>query len=107
MERQAPAPAGRRADIPVVSKSYQSYDIGSKFDATASIGAHGGILVDFQFSQSTCRNISSSDEAHANTVNRQWSGAAYLKAGEPAIVGATQNDETAAFLVLCADIKDR
>jgi len=107
VERQAPALASRRADVPVVSKSYQSYDIGSKFDATASIGADGGILVDFEFSQSTYRNISSGDEAPTNTVNRQWSGTAYLKAGEPAIAGATQNEETAVFLVLCADIKDK
>jgi len=40
-------------------------------------------------------------------VNRQWSGAAHLEAGEPVIVGATQNEETAVFLVLCADIKDK
>ncbi len=107
IERQTLVPAGRRTDNPVVSKSYQSYDIGSQFDTIASVGADGGILVDFQFSQSTCRNVPSSDEAPANTVNRQWSGTAYLKAGEPAIVGATQNEETAAFLVLCADIKDK
>ena len=107
LERQAPVPVSRRTDVPVVSKSYQNYDIGSKFDARASIGADGAILVDFEFSQSTYRNISSSDEAPANTVNRQWSGTAQLKAGEPAIAGATQNEETAVFLVLCADIKDK
>lgn len=107
MERQAVAPASRRTDNPVVSKSYRNYDIGNQFDASASVGADGGILVDFQFSQSTCRNTSSSDEAPANTVSRQWSGTAYLKVGEPAIVGATQNEETAVFLVLCANIKDK
>ena len=107
LERQASVPVSRRTDVPVVSKSYQSYDIGNKFDATAFIGADGGILVDFQFSQSTYRNVPPGDEAHANTVNRQWSGTAYLKAGEPAIVGAAQNEETAVFLVLCADIKDK
>ncbi|HUV67823.1 MAG TPA: hypothetical protein VMW24_28290 [Sedimentisphaerales bacterium] len=101
-ERQVSLPAGRRTDGPAVSRSYRNYDIGNQFDAGASIGSNGAILVDFEFSQSTCRNVSSSEEAPPNTVNRQWSGTASLNAGEPAIVGATQNEETAAFLVLCA-----
>lgn len=105
LERQTPIPAGRRTNDSVVSKSYRNYDIGNQFDASAAVGADGGILVDFQFSQSTYRNVPSSNETPVNTVNRQWSGTAHLKAGEPAIAGATQNQETAAFLVLCAHIE--
>jgi hypothetical protein len=104
VQRQAPAPAGRRTDGPPAPKSYRSYDTGNQFNAGVSIDVNGRILVDFDFSQSTYRNISSSDEAPPNTVNRQWSGTAYLNAGEPAIVGAAQNEETGAFLVLCAHV---
>ncbi len=104
VERQASAPASRRTNGPPPPKSYRSYDIGNQFDARASIGAHGAILVDFEFSQSTYRNMSASDEAPPDTVNRQWSGTACLEVGEPAIVGAAQDEESAAFLVLCAHI---
>lgn len=107
VERQVSVPGSRRVDGPAVSKSYHNYDTGDQFDAGASINSNGAILVDFEFSQSTYRNNASNDEAPPNTVNRQWSGTASLAAGEPAIVGATQNEETAAFLVLCAHVGDR
>jgi hypothetical protein len=107
VERQTRVPVSRRTDEPVVSKSYQSYDNGNQFDATASIDVDGGILVDYQFSQSTCRNAPSGDGAPPNIVNRQWSGTIHLKAGEPSIAGSTQNEETAAFLVLCAHIEGK
>ena len=107
VERKTTAGGGRNTAGPVVSTSFEDYDTGEQFEATGSIRPDGGILVDFEFSQSTYRNVASSDKAPANTANRLWSGTAYLDAGEPAIIGATQNEEIAVFLILCADVKGK
>lgn len=38
-------------------------------------------------------------------ITRQWSGTVSLEAGKPSIAGATQGEQKAVFLILCADIK--
>lgn len=104
VERQLPVPSGRKVTSNV---RYANYDIGKTFRATASVHPSGEILASFDFSESTYRNITSTDETPPNTVSREWSGTVNLHAGRPAIAGATQNEETAVFLILCADIKGR
>jgi hypothetical protein len=104
VERQAAVPSGRRTPVNV---RYANYNIGKTFGAVASVRPGDEILVSFDFIESTYRNIRSTDETPPNTVSREWSGAVNLHAGRPAIAGATQNEETAVFLILCADIKDR
>jgi len=84
--------------------SYRNYDIGMTFIASAFVHPNGEIFVSFDFNESTYRNITTADEVPPNTVSREWSGAVNLYAGRPAIAGATQNENTAVFLVLCADI---
>jgi hypothetical protein len=103
-ERQVAVPNGRKVSGAV---RYANYDIGKTFKATASVRPSGEILVSFDFSESTYRNITASDETPPNTVNREWSGTVNLHAGRPAIAGATQNEDTAVFLILCADIKNK
>lgn len=104
VERKAAIPSGRRVPENV---RYTNYNIGKTFGAVASVRPGGKILVSFDFTESTYRNITSTDETPPNTVSREWSGAVNLSVGRPAIAGATQNEETAVFLILCADIKDR
>ena len=104
VERQAPVPSGRK--VSGVAR-YANYNIGKTFRATAFVRPSGEILVSFDFSESTYRKITSTDDRPHNTVSRDWSGTAYLDAGRPAIVGATQNEETAVFLILCAEIMGR
>ena len=104
VERQVTVPSGMK--VPG-NLRYVNYDIGKTFSAMASVRPSGEILVSFDFIESTYRNITSTDETPPNTVSREWSGAVNLHAGRPAIAGATQNEETAVFLVLCADIKDK
>lgn len=100
-ERQIPAPNGRKVPDPV---RYVNYEIGKTFVATASVLPDGEILISFDFSESTYRNIPLSDDTPPNAISREWSGTVNLNAGRPAIAGATQNEETAVFLILCADI---
>jgi hypothetical protein len=104
VERQVAVPSGMKVPGAV---HYTNYDIGKTFKATASVRPNGEILVSFDFNESTFRNINSTDEKPPDTVSREWSGAVNLHAGRPAIAGSTQNEETAVFLVLCADIKDK
>lgn len=102
VERQVAVPSGRKASA---AARYTNHDIDKMFRATASVRPSGEILVSFDFNESTYRNITSTDETPPTTVNRGWSGAVNLHAGRPAIAGATQNEETAVFLILCAGIE--
>ena len=103
VERQIPAPNGKKVPRNV---RYANYDIGKTLRATASVSSTDAIFVSFDFNESTYRNVTSTDETPPSTVSRVWSGAINLQSGRPAIVGATQNQETAVFLILCADIKN-
>jgi hypothetical protein len=83
---------------------YASFDIGKALGATATVRPGGEIYVSFDFNESTYRNIAAADELPPNTIRREWSGAIRLHTGRPAIAGATQNEETAVFLIISADI---
>ena len=102
--RKIPVQTGRKGPGPV---RYTNYDIGKTFGATASARPGGEILLSFDFSESTYRNMPSTDDTPSNAISREWSGTVDLHAGRPAIAGATQNEETAVFLILCADIMGR
>ncbi len=104
VEQQVAVPSGRKVSG---AARFANYDIGKTFRATASVRPSGEILVSFDFSESTYRNLISTDETPPNTVNREWSGTVNLHAGWPVIAGATQNEETSVFLILCADIMGR
>ena len=102
--QQIPVPNGRKVPGPV---RYLKYEIGKTFVATASVLPSGEILISFDFSESTYRNITSTNDTPPNAISREWSGTVNLNGGRPAIAGATQNEETAVFLILCADIMGR
>lgn len=91
---------------PVASKSYTSHEISRRLSAWGLIRPNGMILMDFTFEEITYRQAPD-DQTPGDTVSRQWSGTACLEPGQPAIVGATQDEETAVFLVLCADVKGK
>ena len=102
--QQIPIPNSRKAPGPV---RYLKYEISKTFGATASVHSSGEILISFDFNESTFRNIPSTEDTPPNTINREWSGTVNLFAGQPVIAGATQNEDTATFLIICADIMDR
>jgi hypothetical protein len=104
IERKIPIPNDRKVPGPV---RYTNYEIGKTFGATASVCPSDEILISFDFSESTYRNIPSTDDTPPNAISREWSGMVNLNAGQPAIAGATQNEETAVFLIICADIMGR
>jgi len=101
VKRQVAIPSGRRVPENV---RYTNYDLGKTFGVIAYVRPGGEIFVNFEFIESTYRNITSTDETPPNTISREWSGSVNLHAGRPAIAGATQDEKSAAFLILCADI---
>ena len=102
--RKIPVPNVRKVPGPI---RYTNYEIGKTFGATVSVCPGGEILMSFDFNESTYRNIPSNDDTPTNPINMEWSGTVNLNAGQPAIAGATQNEDTATFLIICADIMGR
>lgn len=88
------------------SRSVRPYQFSKSFGASANILAHNRIYVSFSFSENSMEKASAKDGTPPNTVNWQWSGAVCLEMGKASIVGATQDEKKAVFLILCADIRD-
>jgi len=88
-----------------VSKSYRPYQVGKYFEATANGISNNIISVKFDFRQEEVQKITSKDEAPPNVTKRFWDGTVYIERGKASIVGATQDEEKAYFLILCADIR--
>jgi hypothetical protein len=62
--------------------------------------------ISFDFRQEEVEKATSENEAPPHIVKRLWSGTVYVQRGKASIVGATQDEEKAYFLILCADIRD-
>ncbi len=88
------------------SRSPRPYQYNKSFQATANILAPNRISVAFGFTENAMDKASAKDGMPPNTVNWQWLGTVCLEMGKASIVGATQDEEKAVFLVLCADIRD-
>ena len=101
-ERQAPIKVGSNR---VVSRSYQPYNISSSFGASVNILPDSRIFVSFDFNQFGVEKVASMNDVPPTTITRDWSGTVCLEAGKPSIAGATQGEQKAVFLILCADIK--
>ena len=90
----------------VVSKTYRPYQVGKYFEATANSISTNMISIKFDFRQEEAEKITSKNEAPPNIIKRLWDGTVYIERGKASIVGATQDEEKAYFLILCADIRD-
>ncbi len=101
-ERQAPIKVGSNR---VVSRSYHSYNISSSFRASVNILPDSRIFVSFDFNQFSVEKVASMNDMPPTIITREWSGTVCLEAGKPSIAGATQGEQKAVFLILCADIK--
>lgn len=106
VERQSSPAGGGNARRPVSAKSYVGCNAGWSFTGSASVRPSGRVLVQFDFSQTTYEDMDSGRQMPPGTAQRDFSGAAYLLTGEPAIVGAAQDEETAVFLILCVRTTD-
>lgn len=89
---------------PPEKRKVEYVDVGTSFTAIAEIRREGKIFVELEFEHSAIEKGDDEDDI-GTLVERQWSSGVYLEAGEPALVGATQNKETATFLIVTASIK--
>ncbi len=105
-KQTVPNPA-RSARPPVRPRGSTTWRIGSEFSAEVFVRPNGRILVDYKFSQDTLRDLPPKEEQPVDTLSRNWASSLYLDAGEPAIAGAVQNEETVVFLVISADITSK
>ncbi len=91
---------------PTVVRPPRPYQFSKTFQASANIIAPNRIFVSFGYDENAMDKVPAKDGTPPNTVNWQWSGTVCLERGKASIVGATQDEEKAVFLILCADIRD-
>lgn len=79
-------------------------DVGTSFTAIAEIRKEK-IFAELEFEYSDA--VKADEKAHAipQIVERNWASTICLSPGEPTLVGATQEKETGAFLIVTANIK--
>jgi hypothetical protein len=105
LEQQKPTKTTEGSKKPVASRPPRPYQFGKSFRASANILAHNRIYVSFSFTGNSLDKALTKDSIPPNTVNWQWSGMVCLERGKSSIVGATQDEKKAVFLILCADIR--
>ena len=92
---------------PPEDKNLQYEDFGTSLIAQAEVLRTGRVSVQFKFNLEGLEEPD--DDAEPNEwpliVQRQWSGRLYLEPGKPTLAGATQDEETAFFLIVTANIK--
>ncbi len=87
------------------SRPARPYQFSKTFDASANILAHNRIYVSFTYRENSMDKASIKNNTPPDTADWQWSGPIYLESGKASIVGATQDETKAVFLILCADIR--
>ena len=97
---------GKKSDDVAVVKKFVPYETCTSFVACANVSPDSSIRLEFMFNQETPEVVSENDRP-PNFMTRNWRSIVSLEAGKPSIAGATQNDETAVFLIIVADIENK
>jgi hypothetical protein len=81
-----------------------------EFEASVHTGANGRIAVEFKFQQTFTEACFTKDDSSKKEVNRDkqlhWASAVHLTPGRPAVAGMTVSNNSAAILILQADLID-
>ena len=87
---------------------YTPYKNGQSFEAWPAVLSGDTISLRYAFSYSGVRHAEQDDgETPPDTVSWSWNGPVSVNVGEPAIVGAAQDEGSAVFLILTAHIANR
>jgi hypothetical protein len=94
---------GIHTDPPNNTKT-EYINVGTSFTAIAEIRKEN-VFTELEFQYT---DIVTDEKSHAipEVVERNWASTVYLKFGEPAIAGAIQDKDKAAFLIVTANIKE-
>lgn len=87
-------------------KKTEYVDVGTSFLVEAQIKSKEKILVNLDFAHSGIRPSNTDDDCGPPLITMNWSLNVFLYDGRPTIVGATQDVQTAAFLIVTASIKE-
>lgn len=75
------------------------------FQVRAYINTKDTIRTEYTFNQQGLITSITEPNQPADRVSRDWNGVISLEAGKPAIAGSVQDENSAVFLILCADIE--
>ncbi|MCP4608362.1 MAG: hypothetical protein GY845_06575 [Planctomycetes bacterium] len=106
LEQQKPVKTIEARKKPPAVRSPRSYKFNKSFRVSANIIVAKKLFVSFDYKGNALDKAPAKDSMPPNTVNWQWSGMVCLEMGKASIVGATQDEKKAVFLILCADIRD-
>jgi len=80
-------------------------DLGTSFTAIAEIRKEK-VFAELEFEYSDIVKADEHADAPTEVVERKWASTVCLKPGEPILVGAMQDEDSAAFLIVTASIKE-
>lgn len=80
-------------------------DVGTSFTAIAEIRKEK-VFAELEFQYSDAVKADKNAHAIPQIIERNWASTVCLKPGEPTLVGATQDKDTGAFLIVTANIKE-
>ncbi len=98
--RTSPTTARRRPRQP---SSEFATDI--TFHTRVYINTEDKIRTEYSFNQQGFITTTTEPNEPADRMSRDWNGVITLEAGKPAIAGSVQDENSAVFLILCADIE--
>ena len=81
-------------------------DVGTSFTAIAEIRKEK-IFAELEFEYSDIVKADKKIVVVPQTVEKNWTSSIYLEPGEPTLIGGTQDKETATFLIVTANIKEK
>jgi hypothetical protein len=105
LEKEEPIKSNEKS-WPAVSKSYRPYKISKALEVSANYIEYNRISISYAFRQEEVNKVSSKNQAPPTIAQRLWVGKVCLEMGRANIVGATQDEKKAVFLILCADLRD-
>ena len=92
---------------PAKEKRFEFQEVGTSLTVEAQILRGGRILVELDFEHSCLEENEPADDdgLWPASVRWNWSNSVSLEAAKPTLIGATQDQETATFLIITANIK--
>lgn len=102
LEKEEPIKTNDKSQ-PVVLKNYRPYKISKALEVSANFIDYKRISINYVFSQQEANKDSAKNQAPPTIAQRLWVGKVCLEMGKASIVGATQDEKKAVFLILCAD----
>lgn len=87
---------------PQITRNFLGFKVVTNFSADGTIEQDGKIKVNFSFDQSTFKKNQKETETSFDVISRIFQSNAIFETGKPTIVGETQDEDSAIFLIITA-----